>query len=286
VRGAEDQTSEEGFAIILCNSDRDRDRERKALELLEDKQVDGLISCSPILPDEELIPLVRQQAAVVVFDRIVDKAIAGSVRIDDVYGGISATNHLLKIGRRSLGLLAGPKYLGGSERRRYGFRAALELQGMHADPKFEIECEPDEEGGFEAAKLLFQRQPKLDGIFCFNDLVALGALGALNKLGISVPDQVAVIGFDDLRLASLTTPKLSTLRVDKLDLGRSMVRLLLERIRGDIQIEDEYIIRPKLIIRESAPNIRTAKEPKKKPLNATQLTCKAPKRTRLNHPKR
>jgi hypothetical protein len=74
--------------------------------------------------------------------------------------------------------------------------------------------------------------------------------------------------------------------VDKLDLGRSMVRLLLERIRGDIQIEDEYIIRPKLIIRESAPNRRTAKEPKKKPLNATQLTRKAPKRTRLNHPKR
>jgi LacI family transcriptional regulator len=252
---------------------------------LEDKRVDGLISCSPILPDEELIPLLKQQEAVVVFDRIVDKAIAGSVRIDDVYGGISATNHLLKIGRRSLGLLAGPKYLGGSERRRYGFRAALELQGMHADPKFEIECEPDEQGGFEAAKLLFQRQPKLDGIFCFNDLVALGALGALNELGISVPDQVAVIGFDDLRLASLTTPQLSTLHVDKLDLGRSMVRLLLERIKGDIQIEDECIIRPKLIIRESAPNIETAKEPKKKPLNATQLTRKPPKRTR-NQPKR
>jgi DNA-binding LacI/PurR family transcriptional regulator len=104
--------------------------------------VDGLISCSSSLPDEELIPLLKQQEAVVVFDRIVDKAIAGSVRIDDVYGGISATNHLLKLGRRSLGLLAGPKYYGGSERRRYGFRAALELQGMHSDPKLEIECEP------------------------------------------------------------------------------------------------------------------------------------------------
>jgi LacI family transcriptional regulator len=240
--------------------------------------VDGLISCSSSLPDEELIPLLKQQEAVVVFDRIVDKAIAGSVRIDDVYGGISATNHLLKIGRRSLGLLGGPKYYGGSERRRYGFRAALELQGMHVDPKLEIECEPDEQGGHEATKLLFQRQPKVDGIFCFNDLVALGALGALNELGVSVPDQVAVIGFDDLRLASLTTPRLSTLHVDKLDLGRSMVRMLLERIRGDIQVEDECIIRPKLIVRESAPNIGDRDE-KQQRANLAKLSRKTAART-------
>jgi LacI family transcriptional regulator len=280
VRGAEDQASEEGFAIMLCNTIRDRDRERRALELLEDKRVDGLISCSSGLPDEELIPLLKQQEAVVVFDRIVDKSIAGSVRIDDVYGGISATNHLLKIGRRSLGLLAGPKYYGGSERRRYGFRAALELQGKHFDPKLEIECEPDERGGHDATKLLFQRQPKVDGIFCFNDLVALGALGALNELGVSVPDQVAIIGFDDLRLASLTTPPLSTLHVDKLDLGRSMVRMLLERIRGDIQVEDECIIRPKLIVRESAPNIGARDEKKPKRANLAKLSRKTAAQTR------
>src|ERR1700733_6729136 len=280
VRGAEDQASEEGFAVMLCNTVRDRDRERKALELLEDKRVDGLISCSSSLPDEELIPLLKQQEAVVVFDRIIDKAIAGSVRIDDVYGGISATDHLLKLGRRSLGLLAGPNYYGGSERRRYGFRAALELQGMYADPKLEIECEPDEQGGYDATKLLLQRQSKVDGIFCFNDLIALGALGALNELRVSVPGQVAVIGFDDLRLASLTTPKLSTLHVDKLDLGRSMVRMLLERIRSDIQIEDECIIRPRLIVRESAPNIGANDEKKQKRANLANLSRKTAVRTR------
>src|SRR6201990_3233739 len=143
---------------------------------------------------------------------------------------------------------------------------------MHADPKLEIECEPDEQGGYDATKLLLQRQSKVDGIFCFNDLIALGALGALNELGVSVPGKVAVIGFDDVRLGSIPPPQLSTLHVDKLDLGRSMVRILLARIRGDIQMEDECIIRPKLIIRESAPNIQTAKEPKQKPLTATELT--------------
>ena len=285
VRGADEQASEEGFAIILCNTIRDRDRERKALELLEDKRVDGLISCSSILPDEEAYPFTEAARSGCGFRsdcRQGNRWLRPNRRRVWRY---SATNHLRKIGRRSLGLLAGPEYLGGSERRRYGFRAALELQGMHPDPKLEIECEPDEQGGYDATKLLLQRQSKVDGIFCFNDLVALGALGALNELRVSVPGQVAVIGFDDLRLASLTTPQLSTLHVDKLDLGRSMVRLLLERIRGDIQIEDACIIRPKLVIRESAPNSETAKEPKQKPLNATQLTRKPPKRMRLNQPK-
>src|SRR5260370_15015870 len=159
VRGAEDQACEEGFAIMLCNTIRDRERERKALELLADKRVDGLISCSSSLPDEELIPLLKQQEAVVVFDRIVDKSIAGSVRIDDVYGGISATNHLLKIGRRSLALLCGPKYYGGRERRRYGFRATLELQEIHVDPKLETESDPAKPGLRDATKLLFPLQP-------------------------------------------------------------------------------------------------------------------------------
>jgi LacI family transcriptional regulator, galactose operon repressor len=275
VHGAEEKASEEGFAVMLCNTVRSPDRERKALELLEDKRVDGLICCSPGLSDEILLPLLRQHEAVVVFDRVVDKAIGGSVRVDDVYGGISATNHLLKIGRRSLGLLSGPKYYGGSERRRYGFRAGLELQGMRSDPELEIECEPDEEGGYQAAMLLLQHHRKIDGIFCFNDLVALGALGALGKLGIRVPEQVAVIGFDDLRLASLTTPQLSTLHVDKLELGRSMVRMLLERIKGDLQPEDECIIRPQLIVRQSAPNNDTHKEKKQKQTSSARVGARA-----------
>ena len=95
-----------------------------------------------------------------------------------------------------------------------------------------------------------------------------------------MPGQIAVIGFDDLRLASLTTPRLSTLHVDKLDLGRSMVRMLLERIRGDIQIEDECIIRPRLIFRESAPNIGAHDEKKQKRANLANLSRKTAVRTR------
>jgi LacI family transcriptional regulator len=260
VRGAEDTAAEEGFAVILCNTIRNPEREQKALELLEDKRVDGLILCSSGLSDEVLVPLLKQHPAVVVFDRILDKTIAGSVKIDDVYGAISATNHLLQIGRRRLALLAGPTYYLGSEQRRYGFRVALETRGFKFDPEFEIACEPDEVGGLEATKLLLQKHPKIDGIFCFNDLVALGALDACNELRIKVPEHVALVGFDDIRLASLTTPQLSTLHVDKLKLGRVMVQMLLERIKDGVAATSEEVIRPQLIVRQSAPLPRAAQK--------------------------
>ncbi|MBV8588440.1 MAG: LacI family DNA-binding transcriptional regulator, partial [Verrucomicrobia bacterium] len=270
VRGAEDMAAQEGFAVILCNTVRNPDRERKALELLEDKRVDGLILCSSGLPDNELLPLLKQHGAVVLFDRVVDKSIAGLVKIDDVYGAISAASHLLDIGRRRLGLLAGPSYYLGSEQRRYGFRVALETRGVLINPKSEISCEPDESGGLEATKQLLKKQPKLDGLFCFNDLVALGALDAFSELGIRVPEDVAVVGFDDIRLAGLTTPTLSTLRVDKGRLGRAMVEMVLDRIEEHPAGQAEEVIRPELIIRQSAPLL--SRYEKKTPSQPTSKT--------------
>jgi LacI family transcriptional regulator len=253
VRGAEEVATQEGFAIILCNTVRNPDRERKALELLEDKRVDGLILCSSGLPDGVLVPLLKQHGAVVVFDRIMDKTIAGSVKIEDAYGAVCATNHLLDIGRRRIGLLAGPAYYLGCKHRREGFRTALRNGGATVNPKHEILCEPDEKGGFEAAQLLLKKHPNIDGLFCFNDLVAVGALTALKQIGTRVPDDVAVVGFDDIRLASLIRPTLSTVRVDKGRLGRAMAQMLLNRIQNQRAHVTEEVIRPELVVRESAP---------------------------------
>jgi LacI family transcriptional regulator len=253
VRAVDDSAVEEGFAVVLCNTVRHGERERKALRVLEDMRVDGLILCDSGLSDDDLIPLLKQHPAVVVFDRQIDKTIGESVFVDDVYGAVAAANHLHAIGRRRLGFLAGPPYYSSSERRRYGFRVALEVHGIKPSAKHEIACEPEEAGGYEATKSLLAIDPDVDGIFCYNDLVALGALRACDELGFSVPNQIAVIGFDDIRLASLATPKLSTLRVDKFKLGRVMVQTLLERMRQSPISIDEKMIRPELIIRQSAP---------------------------------
>jgi LacI family transcriptional regulator len=263
VRAVEDFAFEEDFGVILCNTVRNAERERKALRLLEDLRVSGTILCSSGLSDEVLIPLLKQHPAVVVFDRAIDKSIAGSVFVDDVYGAVAATNHLLATGRRRLAFLAGPPYYPSSGRRRYGVEVALEMHGVKPDPQLEIVCEPDEASGFETAKSLLERYPDTDGIICYNDLIALGALEACKSLGVRVPQQVALIGFDDIRLASIATPSLSTVRVDRFKLGRAMVEMLLERMRQSGETP-EKMIRPELVIRETAPLEESTEPPTRK----------------------
>ena len=252
VRAVEDFAFAEDFGVVLCNTVRDAERERKALQLLEDLRVGGVVLCSSGLSDEVLIPLLKQHPAVIVFDRAIDKTIAGSVFVDDVYGAVAATNHLLATGRRRLAFLAGPAYYPSSGRRRYGVEVALEMHGVKPAPEREIVCEPDEAAGFDTTNSLLTQYPDIDGIICYNDLIALGALEACKALGVKVPEQVALIGFDDIRLASIATPSLSTVRVDKFALGRAMVVTLLERMRNGGETE-EIMIRPELVVRESAP---------------------------------
>jgi LacI family transcriptional regulator len=254
VKGAEDKAAELGYAMILCDFGRNPAREKRALQLLEDKRVDGLILCSSGLPDEELVPLLKNQRAVVLFDRLLEPSIAGAVRVDDVYGGMLAANHLIQLGCRKFGLLSGPKYYLGSGQRRYGFYSAIETRGNKPDTIVESPCEPDETGGYEAAKELLTAHREIDGLFCFNDLVALGALQACGEFGIPVPQRLAIVGFDDIRLARLTVPQLTTIRVDKYGLGTGSVELLLKRLNAESTADTaEVVFRPELVIRGSAP---------------------------------
>jgi LacI family transcriptional regulator len=254
VKGAEDKAAELGYAMILCDFGRNSAHEKRALQLLEDKRVDGLILCSSGLPDEELIALLRNQRSVVLFDRLVEPGIAGVVRVDDIYGGMLAANHLIAIGRRKLGILSGPKYYLGSAQRRYGFLSASDSRKDKPHVLSESPCEPDENGGYEVAKVLLTAHPDIDGLFCFNDLVALGALQAAGELGIQVPRQLAIIGFDDIRLARLTSPQLTTIRVDKYGLGVGSVELLLKRLQlQSAEDNSEVVFRPELVVRGSAP---------------------------------
>ena len=261
VRGVEDAASGEDFAIILCNTVRSAERERKALQLLEDLRVGGIILCTSGLSDEVLVPLLRQHPAVVIFDHAINK-LAGSVFIDDVYGSVAATNHLLSIGCRRLAYLGGPSYYPSSARRLYGFEVALQVHGIKSTPKRTLSCEPDEASGFEIAKGLLTRFSDIDGLVCYNDLIALGALQACKTIGLKVPEQIKLIGFDDIRFANLSSPTLSTIRVDKFQLGRSMLQILLERIQTPGGSTKEIMIRPELVVRESAP-LETA-DPKNK----------------------
>jgi LacI family transcriptional regulator len=251
-RGVEDVALEHSYNVFLCNTIEDPKREVTMLGLLEDKRVDGVILCSSRLPDEQLLPLLRRHKAVVLVNRPAPPEVAGIVDVDDADGSRQAVQHLLAAGRQILGLLSGPPAAHSSWARSEGFAAGLMAAGRPVYPALIRHCTPYLEGGYQTARALLAEHPEVDGLVCFNDLVAIGALQACAELGRRVPADVAIVGCDDILLAGLVTPALTTLRVSKPAIGAHAVHMLLDRLQGR-DGQAEVVVTPELIVRASAP---------------------------------
>lgn len=254
-RGATREAYAQGYSVFLCNTDEEPAREASVLQSLEEKRVDGVLLCSSRLEADALCDVLERYPAVVLFNRRPEVCDIGLVLIDDALGGAMATRHLLTTGHRRVGFLAGPPASRSGRLRAAGYRTAM-LKAGCADPDpWVMPCAPSVSGGREAARDLLTAHPTLTGLFCYNDLVAVGALQACGDLGRPVPDAVAIVGFDDIPLAALVTPALTTCRVPRYALGQRAMRLLLDQIEGDAEAPGEYLVEPQLVIRDSAPGI-------------------------------
>ena len=253
-RGAEHVAYADGYNIFLCNTDEDPQRELSVLQSLEEKQVDGVVLCSSRLDDSELEAVLVHHPAVVLVNRRLERdRVVGSVLSDDEAGGRMATQHLLQSGHRAVGFLAGPLASRSGRQRAKGYRAALATADLPHNPDWTRHCSPVVQGGRETALYLLTAYPELTALFCYNDLVAVGALQACADLGRQVPDDLAVVGFDDILLAALVTPSLTTCRVRRYELGAQAMRLLLDQIGGRPGECAEIVLQPELIVRASAP---------------------------------
>jgi len=253
-RGAEHVAYAEGYNVFLCNTDEDPQRELTVLQSLEEKQVDGVVLCSSRLDDGELeTALAHHPAAVLVNCRLEGDGVVASVLIDDEVGGRMATQHLLHSGHKAVGFLAGPPASRSGQQRAKGYRAALTAAALPHNPDWTPHCFPVVQSGRETARHLLTAYPELTAFFCYNDLVAVGALQACADLGRQVPDDIAIVGFDDIPLAALVIPPLTTCRVRRYELGAQAMRLLLDQIGGSPGECAEIVLQPQLIVRASAP---------------------------------
>lgn len=256
IRGAEDAALPHDYTIFLCNTNEDAKRESTLLRLLESKRVDGIILCSPALPSQELIPLLARQPATVLVGHPAITNSVGAIWVDNISGVRQAVTHLLQGGRRQIGLLYGLPATFSRRQRRQAYMAALKAAGITLDRALMQGCIPQMEEGYQAALALLQRRPTIDALICHNDLVAVGALQACAALNRAVPAQVAVIGFDNITLAHLVWPTLSTLHYPLAQLGAQAVELLLQAINGHGQaVPQEICAKPTLILRESTPGV-------------------------------
>jgi LacI family transcriptional regulator len=254
-RGVEHIAHAQSYNVFLCNTEEDQDRELAVLGSLAEKWVDGIILCSSRLDHATLIQVAKSHPAMVLVNRRVDTDAASvrSVRIDDFTGGSLATNHLLNRGHRAIGFLTGPADSRSGQWRVQGYRNALDQAHVTATPAWMQSCAPIAADGCQTAKEMLSTHPEISALLCYNDLVAVGALKACVELDLRVPEDIAVVGFDDIPLAALVTPPLTTCHIPRYELGTQAVQLLLEHITQTSEEAREVILQPSLIIRASAP---------------------------------
>lgn len=252
-RGVEHTAYTEGYSVFLCNTEEDTQRERAVLRTLEEKRVDGVVLCSSRLPDDELGSALEQHPKSVLINRSFDSRRYGTVLIDDQHGAYLATQHLIGRGHRAIGFLSGPEQSFSGQQRRVGYHAALRKAGIDPVPDWERYCLPIVESGLDAARELLAAAPEVTALFCYNDLSAVGAIKACEQFGRRVPDDMAIVGFDDIVLAALVTPALTTCRVPMYEMGRVAMRMLIERINGCTDECNCLKFQPELVIRASAP---------------------------------
>ena len=223
----------QGYHVFLCNSEEDPQRELAVILSLEEKRVDGLILCSSRIEEKILIDLLARLPVVVLINRSLNldgEDAFQSVILDEVQGGKLATQHLINTG--TTGLVSGWSTSSFSGRgRKQGYQAAMLAAGLAPNPGWVVHCLPTVEGGFQACHELLMHCPDLNALFCYNDLVAVGALHACAELGRSIPKDIAIVGHDDIPLARLVSPSLTTCRVPRHELGSLAVQALIERLK-------------------------------------------------------
>ena len=173
--------------------------------------------------------------------------------VNDQKGACLAMQHLIKREHRAIAFLAGPEVSYSGRQRLSAYRSAMAQAELPMQPTWVRHCGPTVEAGREAAKALLQEHPKITAMFCYNDLIAVGALQTCMVTGCRVPDDVAIVGYDDIPLATLVTPSLTTCHIPRYELGSRAIRLLLDQINGHRASTENPVIEPHLIVRESAP---------------------------------
>lgn len=247
------------YNVFLLDTDEDVDREMAHLNSLWEKRVDGLILCSSRLDQSQLAARLERFPYTVLVNRVLEKQAPGicTINVDDEGGARQAVDFLLDAGHTHVAFVAGPATSLSSRRRLAGYRLSHLTHRLPVHEEYVRHCVPDTEGGYAAAMALLSNYPQLTAVFAFNDLTATGVLRACLDLKRQVPDDVEIIGVDDIPLASLVSPALTTLRVDKRELGATAMRILAQLLGGGPALEAcHQMLVPELVMRQSTSTVR------------------------------
>jgi LacI family transcriptional regulator len=252
-RGVEDIASEAGYTVIFCNTDESVSKEKMYLQLLLEKRVDGILLV-PAQNGLDSTTLVRKQnIPIVILDRRLPELITDVVRCDSEGGAYELTQLLLSLGHREIAILNGPKGVSTSEDRLSGYRRALTEAGIAIDPKRDNYGAFNQESGFEMTHKALAEVQKPTALFAANNFIAFGALRAVRELKLRVPEDIAVVGFDDVPSALVPTPFLTVAAQPAYEMGRKAIEILLTRLdEGNSDQYQEVVLPAEIVIRQSS----------------------------------
>ena len=252
VRAIEDAGRAEGHRVVLCNSDEDPAREASYIEVAVAERMGGVVIAPASDRSSRVDALLERQIPVVTVDRRIrhGRELVDSVMVDNRAGGVAATEHLLNSGAKRVACITGPARASTAAERLIGYRAALRNAEREHATDLVRHADFRHEGGYAAAIDLLRSRRRPDALFVTNNLMTLGALQAITDLGLRVPDDVAIVGFDDAPWATLTTPPLSVVAQPTLEIGREAARLLATSGAG--MATRHIVLAPTLVVRQSS----------------------------------
>ena len=255
-RGIEDEAFNSNYSVILCNSDGRIERESAALDVLLKRQVDGII-LAPAGESASTVNMLNQRGtALVVIDRELPGSMADCVLADHQAGARTAVEHLINLGHRRIGCISGPGELAPSAARVDGYRTALRAAGLRADPALLYPGNFSDHSGHQGAQVLLALPDPPTAIFACNDLMAIGVIAAAAEHGIRVPEDLSVVGFDDIHLAAFFNPPLTSVAQPKYELGKVATALLVERLRDRSLPPRRCVLQNRLMLRRSTAKVR------------------------------
>jgi LacI family transcriptional regulator len=230
-RGVEDAARVAGYSVILCNADRDIDKEREYLKVVADQNASGVIISPASARKSNIADLIARGLTVIAVDMALAAA-SGSVLVDNKDAGALATRHLIGRSCQRIACITGPRENSTAEDRLNGYFRAIAAAGRPKEPELVVHANYMEDGGYEAARRILDVKKRPDGLFVTNNRMAVGALRALHEHGVAIPDEMHVIGFDELPWNLELHPHLSLVRQPAYRIGREAARLLIDFVLG------------------------------------------------------
>jgi DNA-binding LacI/PurR family transcriptional regulator len=255
VKGIDEVALEAGYTVMVCQSNESFGREIVNTRRLLDSLVDGFIISvsSETKVFDHFRKVQEKKMPIVMFDRLIPDLAVPGVRIDNVDGGLQASEHLIEQGYKRIAILAGPKNLGISNHRLEGYLQALAKNKMKPDPDLIIHCDFNQQYAYIATQELLNMKKRPDAIFTISDRMAIGAMLAIKEKGLRMPQDIGLVGFNNEPVVSLVTPGISSVDQPAFEMGKMAAKLFIETVHNNNDMSTvEEVLKPKLILRESS----------------------------------